>query len=103
MDSLQIAQAEETEQKRVVSKGEDDLLEFVLSEKCCNSDKRLIFPHSFKVKYSNKTNSEYSSFLLSSTERFSDSFYRKENKLFVQTCETLQAPGKLDFLKTTCV
>ena len=49
LESLQKAQAEETEQKHLVSESGEDLLEIVLYQKC-DSDKLLIFIHSFKVK-----------------------------------------------------
>ena len=49
LESLQKGQAEETEQKHLVSESGDDLLEIVLHQNC-DSDKLLIFIHSFKVK-----------------------------------------------------
>ena len=78
----------ETEQKRLVSKGVDDLPEIVQLQNC-DSDR-----HSFKVKNSKKTilkfsfiqnnDINYSGFLLTSTECFSDPFFRTQNKPFTQ-------------------
>ena len=78
----------ETEQKRLVSKGGDDLPAIVQLQNCA-SDR-----HSFKVKNSKKTilkvsfiqnkDINYSGFLLTSTECFCDPFFRKQNKPFVQ-------------------
>ena len=78
----------ETEQKRLVSKGVDHLPEIAQLQNC-DSDR-----HSFKVKNSKNTilkvsfiqnkDINYSGFLLKSTECFSDPFFRKQNKPFVQ-------------------
>ena len=89
----QQGKSEKTEQKRVVSKSGNDLLEIVLLQKCC--DKCLIFLHGLNVKNSKKTilkvyfiqtkDIDYSSFLLTRTECFPYSLYRKEKKRSVQT------------------
>ena len=78
----------ETEQKRLVSKGGDDLPEIVQLQSCDSNR------HSFKVKNRKKTilkvsfiqnkDINYSDFLLTSTECFSDPFFRNQNKPFVQ-------------------
>ena len=83
--------------KRVVSKSGNDLLEIVLLQKCC--DKCLIFLHGLNVKNSKKTilkvyfiqtkDIDYSSFLLTGTECFPYSPYRKETNVLYKLCETL--------------
>ena len=99
LDSLKIAKAGETEQKRVVSKRGNDLLEIVPLQKCCYSDKRLIFLRSLNVKNSKKTilkdyfiqtkDINYSSFLLSSTECFLILFAERKTNFLYKLCETL--------------